>query len=62
MKKTTYRHDWQNGYTKCRRLSRSFDTLEDANNFAEGKQVTDIYRSNGKYKVEWVKIKDNNTF
>ena len=39
--------------TKVRTLSRSFDTLEAAQKFAEGKRVTDIYRAGGKFKVEW---------
>ena len=39
-----------------RTLHRSFGTLEDANRFAEGKNVRDIYRSKGKYVVEWIKI------
>ena len=55
MRKTTVHHDWENGYTKHRRLSRSFSTLEEAQRFAEGKQNTEIYRSKGLYKVEWVK-------
>ena len=38
---------------KVRTLSRSFDTLEAAQKFAEGTRVTDIYRANGKFKVEW---------
>lgn len=58
--KTTYRLDWVNGYTKARRLSRSFSTLAEAEAFAKGKKNTEIYRSKGKYKVEWVKIIDNN--
>ena len=60
MNKTTYRFDWQNGYTKERELSRSFETLEEAEQFAEGKRVADIYRCRGKYKVVWVKVVDNN--
>lgn len=58
--KTTYRFDWENGYTKARRLSRSFDTIEEANQFAKGKPNADIYKTKGRYKVEWVKIIDNN--
>ena len=58
--KTIYRHDWQTGFTILKTLSRSFDTLEQAQRFAEGKQVTDIYRCNGRYKVEWQKALDNN--
>ena len=40
-----------------RTLSRSFDTLEEAQKFAEGKAVTDIYKSKGRFKVEWEKVK-----
>lgn len=40
-----------------RTLSRSFDTLEEAKKFAEGKTVTDIYKSHGRFKVEWEKVK-----
>ena len=40
---------------KRRELSRSFDTLEEAQTFAEGKAVTDIYRKNGRYTVVWIK-------
>ena len=36
-------------------LSRSFDTLEAAQKFAEGKQVTDIYRAHGRFTVVWIK-------
>ena len=42
--------------TKVRTLSRSFDTLEAAQKFAEGKKVTDIYRVGGKFKVEWLNV------
>ena len=38
-----------------RTLSRSFDTLEEAKKFAEGKDTVDIYKSKGRYKVEWLK-------
>lgn len=58
--KTAYRFDWVNGFTKVKVLSRSFDTLEEANRFAEGKQSTDVYKSKGRFKVEWVKVVDNN--
>ena len=40
-----------------RTLSRSFVTLEQANAFAEGKHVLDIYKSKGRFKVEYVKTK-----
>jgi HSP20 family molecular chaperone IbpA len=52
--------DWQNGYTITRRFSRSFATLEEAKRFAEGKPQADIYKSKGKYKVEWMKTESNN--
>lgn len=42
--------------TKVRTLSRSFNTLEEAQKFAENKKVTDIYRVGGKFKIEWQKI------
>ena len=58
--KTTYRFDWQDGHTIARKLSRSFDTLEQAQRFAEDKKNSEIYRSKGRYKVEWTKIIDNN--
>lgn len=57
---TTIKFDWANGYTKWRVLSRSFDSVEEANRFAEGKQIIDVYKSKGRYKVEWLKIIDNN--
>lgn len=60
-KHTTYRFDWESGYTKRRRLSRSFDTLDDAKLFANGKTESEIYISKGRYKVEWIKTTDNNT-
>ena len=56
MNKTAFRDGY--GYEplkKVQTLSRSFDTLEEANKFAEGKQVTDIYRAAGRFKVEWLK-------
>lgn len=58
--KTTYKHDWTKGYTKVRRLSRSFDSLEDAKKFSENKVNAEIYKSKGRYKVEWIKVVDNN--
>ena len=60
MKKIRYRHDWERGHMIEKTLSRSFDTIQDAQSFADGKNVIDIYKSNGRYKVEWVKTKDNN--
>ena len=41
-----------------RTLKRSFPTLEAAQKFAEGKVLRygDIFKSKGKYVVEWVKI------
>lgn len=53
--KTAVRHDWEKGYYKVRNLTRSFETLEQANAFADGKQVVDIYRSKGRFVVEWQK-------
>lgn len=60
MKKTKYRFNWEDGHTKERSLSRSFDTLDEARAFADGKKTVDIYLSKGRYKVEWIKIVDNN--
>ena len=40
---------------KRRELSRSFDTLEAAQKFAEGKNVFDICKSHGRFKVIWFK-------
>ena len=37
-----------------RTMHRSFDTLEAAQKFAEGKDVRDIYRVHGRFKVEYV--------
>ena len=65
--KTLYRHEWEHGDTKARILSRSFPTLEEAERFAKGEhpgcirwEVIDIYKSKGRYKVEWIKVIDNN--
>lgn len=60
MNKTVYKFDWGKGYTKRRRLSRSFKSLEDAQKFADGKKNTEIYKSKGMFKVEWTKIIDIN--
>lgn len=60
MKKTTKCFDLGKGYIIVKRLSRSFDTKEEAERFADGKLNTDIYRSKGRFKVEWVKTIDNN--
>lgn len=60
MRKTTYRFDFENGYTITKRLSRSFDSLEEAQMFSENKMNADIYKSKGRYKVEWIKIINNN--
>ena len=59
MVKTTYWFDWVNGDQIRRRLSRSFDSLEDAQRFAKNKLNAEIYKSKGRYKVEWLKIIDN---
>lgn len=58
--KTTYRFDWEKGYTKARRLSRSFKSLEDAQAFADNKCNAEIYKSKGMYKVDYIKSIDNN--
>lgn len=55
MSKTSVRFSWEKGYYKLRELSRSFDTLEEAERFAQGKNIIDIYRSKGRYKVAWIK-------
>lgn len=56
MNKTTTRFNWQHGHTRRRVLSRSFPTKEQAEQFAAGKQVIDIYIIKGnRYKVEWIK-------
>lgn len=60
MRKTRYMFDYEHGYTIVKQLSRSFDTMQEALSFANGKNVLDIYKSKGRYKVEWVKVKDNN--
>ena len=60
MSNTTYRFDWESGYTKVRRLTRSFETLDEAKRFAEGKQDVDIFRSKGRFVVKWIKVIDNN--
>lgn len=44
-------------HVEQRTLSRSFDTLEAAQRFAEGKDVRDIYRAHGRFKVEWEQTK-----
>ena len=44
-------------HVEQRTLSRSFDTLEEAQKFAEGKNVMDIYRAHGRFKVEWEQVK-----
>ena len=53
--KTLHRFDWERGNYTVIRLSRSFDTLEDAQKFANGKTCVDIYKSKGRYRVEWLK-------
>lgn len=55
MNKTRSGFNWADGYYQTREFSRSFDTIEDAKRFAEGKDVLDIFRSKGKYKVLWIK-------
>jgi hypothetical protein len=54
--KTSYYFNWADGHYKVRELTRSFDTLEEAQKFAENrKEYHDIYISKGKYKVVWLK-------
>ena len=53
--KMTHGFNWERGEYIDRTLTRSFQTLEAAQKFAEGKDVRDIYRSKGKFVVEWVK-------
>ena len=60
MRKTAHRFDWEKGHYKERILSRSFDSMEEAVKFAEGKDGVDVYVSKGRYKVEWMKTVDNN--
>ena len=60
MRKTVCKFDWSRGCYKERVLTRSFETLEAANKFADEKNVLDIYRKNGKFVVEWLKVIDNN--
>ena len=40
-----------------RTIHRSFDTLEAAQAFVDGKDTVDIYRVHGRYKVEYVQTK-----
>lgn len=56
MNKTAHHFDWENGYYKRKTLTRSFSTLDEAKKFAEGKQVKDIFKSKGRYVVEWEKL------
>lgn len=60
MRKTKFRFDWLHGHTIAKRLTRSFDALADAEQFAKGKNNTEIYKSKGRYVVEWTKTIDNN--
>lgn len=53
--KTTFRDCSLDGFTKRQTLTRSFDTLEAAQKFAEGKNTLDIFRAKGRFKVQWVK-------
>lgn len=55
MRKTRHFFTWERGYYTERTLTRSFDTLEAAQKFAEVKDTRDIYRKNGRFVVEWVK-------
>lgn len=55
MARTSHGFSWKEGSYKLRELTRSFDTLEEAERFAVGKTDTDIFMSNGRYKVKWIK-------
>lgn len=59
MNHTIHRFNWTDGHTKERRLTRSFNTLEEARRFSEGKRDTDIFKNRGRYTVEWVKVEEN---
>ena len=43
------------GHTERKVLTRSFETLEAAQKFAEGRFVHDIYKRNGRFAVEYEK-------
>lgn len=58
---TRNRFSWSDGWTTERTLSRSFGTLAEAEAFSRGKNVVDIYRTQGKYRVEWLKTINNKT-
>ena len=58
--KTVNGFSWERGYYTDRTLTHSFQTLEAAQKFAEGKDVLDIYRKGGRFVVEWVKHIDRN--
>ena len=58
--KTVNGFSWDRGYYTDRTLTRSFQTLEAAQKFADGKDVRDIFRKDGKFVVEWVKRIDRN--
>lgn len=60
--KTAYYSGWGTSPHKKRELSRSFDTLDAAQKFAEGKELLDIYKSKGKYKVVWIKTVKLNAY
>ena len=53
--KTVRGFNWSEGHYVKRTLSRSFDTLEAAQKFAENKDAEDIFRSKGRFVVRWVK-------
>ena len=55
MNRSSCYFDWKRGNYKVRELSKSFDTIDEARRFADGKNVLDIYVSKGKYKVTWLK-------
>ena len=54
--KTTWFVDTDGRHKIRRVLTRSFDTIDDAKRFAEWKDVTDIFRSHGRFTVEWIKV------
>lgn len=56
MRKSFTTFSWERGAEKIRRLTRSFDTLSEAERFAANKLNSEIYKSRGKYVVAWTKI------
>lgn len=60
IRKTTHKFNWDKGFYIERILTRSFNTLQEAEAFAEGKDVIDIFRNKDRFTVEWKKTIDNN--